>query len=281
MYTGHVGIALAVRGVRDDLPLWALIAIAQACDWVEFVVYPRTPDTPSDLYSHAFPFVVIGAAAAALAVWLWKRSARAAAIAMALYLSHPLMDFVTGLKPLWLGGPSVGLGFIYRPMADFVTQGLVCAVGVAVYCQSLPRARRRQIAALAPLVLLLVLQVASDVRLEWLKRRREHRNSGQRELTWLASQAVERLGDLAPPPVRHVGEALRDGHRPERDVSRYRVARALAVSLRGPDPLLDSESSHGRWFGRATPNVRGTPQLHDERVEDALERRVVVRHKRL
>lgn len=281
MYTGHVGIALAVRGVRDDLPLWALIAIAQACDWVEFVVYPHTPGTPSDLYSHAFPFVVIGAVTAALAVWLWKRSARAAAIAMALYLSHPLLDFVTGLKPLWLGGPSVGLGFIYRPMADFVTQGLVCAVGVAVYCQSLPPARRRQIAAVAPLVFLLALQAASDVRLEWLKRRREHRESIQRELTWLASQAIERLRELAAPPVRHVREALRDGHCPERDVSRCRIARALVASLGGPDPLLDSESSHCRWVGRAAPDARRTPQLHDERVEDALERRVVVGHERL
>ena len=183
MYTGHVAIALAVRGVRDDLPLWSLIAISQACDWVEFVAYSRTPDVPRELYSHAFPFVVIGAGAAALAVWLWKRSARAGAIAMALYLSHPLMDYVTGFKPLWLGGPPVGLGFIYRPMADFVTQGLVCAVGVAIYCQSLPRARRRQIAAVAPLALLLALQAASDVRLEWLKRRREHRESIQGEVT--------------------------------------------------------------------------------------------------
>src|SRR5262245_41301024 len=128
MYTGHVAIALAVRGVRDDLPLWSLIAISQACDWVEFVAYPRTPDLASDLYSHAFPFVLIGAGAAALAVWLWRRSARTAMIAMALYVSHPLLDCVTGFKPLWLGGPSVGLGFIHRPVADFVTQGLVCAI---------------------------------------------------------------------------------------------------------------------------------------------------------
>ena len=92
MYTGHVAIALAVRGVRDDLPLWSLIAISQACDWVEFVAHSRTPNVPEDLYSHAFPFVVIGAGAAAVAVWLWKRSASAAATALALYLSHPLMD---------------------------------------------------------------------------------------------------------------------------------------------------------------------------------------------
>jgi hypothetical protein len=183
MYTGHVAIALAVRGVSDDLPLWSLVAISQACDWVEFVTYSRTPAVPRELYSHAFPFVIIGAGAAAVAVGLWKRSPRAAAIALALYLSHPLLDLVTGFKPLWLGGPPVGLEFIYRPVADFVTQGLLCAVGVVVYRQSLPETRRRRIATIAPLALLLALQAASDVRLEWLKRRREHRESIQRELT--------------------------------------------------------------------------------------------------
>jgi hypothetical protein len=172
MYTGHVAVALAVRGVRDDLPLWSLIAISQACDWVEFFAYPRTPNVPQELYSHAFPFVVIGAGAATVAVWLWKRSTSAAAIALALYLSHPLMDYVTGFKPLWLGGPPVGLELIHRPFADFVVQALLCAAGVVVYRQSLPPARRRRIAAVAPLALLLALQGASDVRLEWLKRQR-------------------------------------------------------------------------------------------------------------
>jgi hypothetical protein len=175
MYTGHVAIALGVRGVRDDLPLWALIVLSQACDWVEFVVYPLTPRALPDLYSHAFPFVVVAAVAAAAAVWLWRRSARAAAIALAVYLSHPLADYITGFKPLWLGGPPVGLGVVHRPAADFLTQAAVGALGFVVYRQSLPSARRRQVAAAAPLVLLLALQGVSDLRLEWVKRRREHR----------------------------------------------------------------------------------------------------------
>ena len=191
MYTGHVAIALAVRGVRDDLPLWTLIAVSQACDWLEFFVHPLTPRTQPDLYSHAFPFVVMGAAVAAAVVWLWKRSSRAAAITFAVYLSHPLADYFTGFKPLWLGGPSVGLGLVAQPGADFIVQAIVCALGFGVYYRSLPQSRRRQIVAAAPLVLLLALQGVSDLRLEWVKRRREHRESIQRELTWLASQAIE------------------------------------------------------------------------------------------
>jgi hypothetical protein len=42
----------------------------------------------------------------------------AAATVMMVYLSHPVLDYVTGNKPLWLGGPSMGLGVIQRPVAS-------------------------------------------------------------------------------------------------------------------------------------------------------------------
>ncbi len=177
MYTGHVAIALATRAARSDPPLWVLVLASQACDWVEFVVYPLTPHAQPDLYSHAFPFVLVAAAAAAAAVWVWRRSTRAAATVFAIYLSHPLLDYVTGFKPLWLGGPPVGLGIIRQPGADFLVQALLCVLGVGVYCRSLPAARRRLVSAAAPLVLLLALQGVSDLRLEWVKRHREHRTA--------------------------------------------------------------------------------------------------------
>ena len=176
--------------MRDDLPLWTLILLSQACDWVEILAYPVTPRAIPDLYSHEFPFVVVAGLVATAAVWLWKRSAGAAAIALALYLSHPLLDLVTGVKPLWVGGPPVGLGLVQRPVADFVTQAAVCALGVAVYGQSLPRARRRHVAAAAPLVLLVVLQGMSDLRLEQVKRRHE-RNAATSPTSPPSIQAVD------------------------------------------------------------------------------------------
>ena len=175
MYTGHVAVALATRGVRRDIPLWALVLAAQACDWVELVVYPFTPRTTNDVYSHAYPFVVIAAPAVAAAMWLWKRSVSAAVTVALVYLSHPLLDYVTGYKPLWLGGPNMGLEVIQRPAADFAVQALVCVVGFAVYWRSLAPTRRRQTVSMAPLLLLLVLQGLSDLRLESNRRRRERR----------------------------------------------------------------------------------------------------------
>src|SRR5689334_5865959 len=172
MYTGHVAIALAVRGVRRELPLWVLVLAAQACDWVELVVHPFAPGAPADFYSHAFPFVALAAAVAALAVCAWKRSLAAAATVFGVYLTHPFADYITSTKALWLGGPPVGLGLIGRPATDFVIQTMVCVIGFGIYWRSLPTSMRRRVWVLAPLVVLVLRQGASDLRLEWVKLRR-------------------------------------------------------------------------------------------------------------
>lgn len=172
MYAGHVAIALGARGLRRDLPLWILVAASQGCDWVELVVHRMTPRSSPDVYSHAVPFVLIPAAIMAVAVWGWKRALGPALTVLAVYLSHPLADLVTGVKPLWLGGPHLGLGFIERPIADLVAQTVVCVLGFVVYQRSLPELRRRSIVAFAPLVFLLGLQGAGDLsRLEFRRRR--------------------------------------------------------------------------------------------------------------
>src|SRR3954466_15410710 len=133
MYTGHIAIALAARGVRRDVPLWILVLATQACDWVELIVHPFTRRTVTEVYSHAYPFVVVTALALAGIVWVWKRSASAAATVLLVYLSHPFADYITGFKPMWLGGPNVGLEVIQRPAVDFLVQALVCIVGVGIY----------------------------------------------------------------------------------------------------------------------------------------------------
>ena len=163
MYTGHVAIALAVRGLRRDLPLWLVVLAAQAPDWVEVICGALGARANAELWSHAFPFVVLGAAVAAVLVRLWTRSTGAALVTFAVYLSHPLADLVTGYKPLWLGGPPVGLRFIDRPVPDFVVQGSLCVLGWLLYRRSLPPNVRRRVIATAPLVTLLAVQAVSDL----------------------------------------------------------------------------------------------------------------------
>jgi len=162
VYTGHVAIALAARGLRRDVPLWMFVVASQVCDWIELFVHRMTPSSTPDLYSHGLPFVLVPAGLLATAVWAWKRSLGAAASVLAVCLSHPVADLATGFKPLWLGGPSVGLGLVQRPIADLVTQSLLCIVCVAIYARSLPPWRRRLLAASAPLAFLLALQAGAD-----------------------------------------------------------------------------------------------------------------------
>ena len=192
MYAGHVAIALGARGVRRDLPLWVLVLAVQACDWVELATHRLTPPGAPDLYSHAFPFVMVAAMIAAGVVWVWKRSTGAAVTVLVLYLSHPFADYFTAHKPLWLGGPSVGLDLIDRPLADFIVQAALCVIGAALYRRSLPPARRRRIAAAAPLVVLLVLQALADSRLEWIRGRRRRVEATDTGRTTMVLQAAMR-----------------------------------------------------------------------------------------
>ena len=178
MYTGHVALALGTRGVRRDLPLFVLVFASQGYDWVELGARLFLSRRAAEVYSHAFPFTLVAASCVALAVWLWKRSVSAALTVMALYLSHGLADYVTGLKPLWWGGPPVGLQLIERPVADFIVQATVCVVGFAVYVRSLA-VRRTSLVRFAvgtPLILLLSLQAVSDF-LVYLQVERRQRSS--------------------------------------------------------------------------------------------------------
>jgi hypothetical protein len=172
MYTGHVAIALGARGVRRDVPLWILIVAAQACDWVEVAVHRMTPRDLPDVYSHALPFVAGPALAMAACIWLWKRSVGAAVAVLVVYLSHPVADLATGIKPLWLGGPNLGFGAIERAGADFAVQAAVCVLAFPFYWRSLPATRRRRIASAAPIVLLVFLQGYADFRLSRVRERR-------------------------------------------------------------------------------------------------------------
>jgi len=174
LYTGHVAIALAARGVRHDVPVWILVLASQGCDWVEIVVHRVTPRSMPDVYSHALPFVLVPAILLAAAVWAWRRSLGAAMTGLGVYLSHPIADLVTGVKPLWLGGPNFGLGFIHDPLADLATQSVLCVACAMIYSRSLSRSRHRLVAAGAPLVFLLSLQgVADGMRLGFRLRRQQ------------------------------------------------------------------------------------------------------------
>lgn len=137
MYVGHLGFALAGKGVRRDAPLWLLVLAAQGCDWLQVVACTQNPDT-SAMWSHSIVAVTSLVVAFAAAGYLLTRSGAVALLGGVVALSHIAADYVTGMKPTWPGGPTVGLDLYAHPAADFLVESVVVIAGWLFYRRSLP-----------------------------------------------------------------------------------------------------------------------------------------------
>jgi len=153
LYAGHAALATLAKGARPRIPIALLVPVAFAPDWLEWF-FDAVGHRNREL-SHSLISVGIGATVVALIYFLVTR-ARADAVAVWLtYASHWPADFVTGLKPTWPGGPTVGLFLYARPMLDFVVESVVVLVCWLVYRRSLPvAARNRTVGWLIPLGLI-------------------------------------------------------------------------------------------------------------------------------
>jgi multisubunit Na+/H+ antiporter MnhE subunit len=101
---------------------------------------------------------------AGFAIYALKtRDLTAASVVAGVILSHVLLDWVTGYKPTWPGGPMIGLGLYSRPVADFIVEGLLIGMGVLLYGRTLPSRQRQWIDVSIMLGALLALQLGIDV----------------------------------------------------------------------------------------------------------------------
>jgi hypothetical protein len=137
MYIGHIGLALAGKGVRRHAPLWLLVLATQGCDWVQAIACVAAPAGASAMWSHSVPAVAVLAATLSLASYQLTGDRGVAALTGALTLSHVLADYVTGVKPTWPGGPMIGLGLYSAPLGDLVVETAVLVLGWQVYRWSL------------------------------------------------------------------------------------------------------------------------------------------------
>jgi hypothetical protein len=159
VYAGHIGFALAGKGIRADAPLWLLVFATQGCDWIEAVACLRNPET-SAMWSHSIPAVLALAGVVGIAAYLFTRKRGIAVVASAVAVSHVAADYVTGLKPTWPGGPIIGLDLYSHPVGDFLIEAVVITLGWLVYRQSLPLASRSRWLTRALVVLLVGGQLA-------------------------------------------------------------------------------------------------------------------------
>ena len=163
MYIGHVGAALGAKRVRTSIGLLVLLIATYTPDWVDTGLCLAGAYNPEGMLSHSIPaialFSVLGFAAYATATRDW----RAALVVAAVIMSHMFLDWITGYKPTWPGGPMIGLRFYDHPIADFIAEATVIVIGALLYARTLPPRKRPWIDVSVMLGALLVLQLAVDV----------------------------------------------------------------------------------------------------------------------
>jgi hypothetical protein len=154
MYIGHFGFALAGKGLLRHAPLWLLVVATQACDWVQAVACVAAPVGTSAMWSHSVPAVAALAVALSFSSYVLTRDRGVAALTGAVGVSHLLADYVTGLKPTWPGGPTIGLDLYSHPVGDLAVELTVLSLGWLVYRRSLPpESRSSRLAWALPVVL--------------------------------------------------------------------------------------------------------------------------------
>jgi hypothetical protein len=163
MYIGHVGAALGAKRVRTSISLLVLLVATYTPDWVDTGLCLSGAYNPEGMLSHSIPAIallaVLGFAAYAIGTGDW----RAALVVAAVIVSHMFLDWITGYKPAWPGGPMIGLRLYDHPIADFLAEGLVIAIGAFAYARTLPPRKRPWIDASIMFGALAALQLGLDV----------------------------------------------------------------------------------------------------------------------
>jgi hypothetical protein len=163
MYIGHVGAALAAQRVRRSIGLLVLLVATYTPDWVDTGLCLAGAYNPEAILSHSIPavllFALVGFAGYAAATRDWS----GALVIAAVILSHMFLDWITGYKPTWPGGPMIGLRLYDHPVLDFVAEGVVILIGALLYGRTLPPRRRPWIDISIMVGALLALQLTIDV----------------------------------------------------------------------------------------------------------------------
>ena len=149
---------MLAKSARPRIPITLLVPVAFAPDWIEW--FFDAADHHNREISHSLISVGIGATLVALAYFIATRRRGDAVAVWLTYASHWPADFITGLKPTWPGGPTVGLFLYARPYTEFVVEGIVIILCWFAYRRSLPlAARHRKVGLLVP-VGLIAMQLA-------------------------------------------------------------------------------------------------------------------------
>ena len=163
MYVGHVGAALAARRVHGPIALWVLLIATYTPDWVDTGLCLAGRYNVDGVLSHSIPAVLSFAVLGLFAYAAFTRDWAGALVVAAVITSHMVLDWLTGYKPTWPGGPMIGLKLYEHPILDFFAEGAVILLGALLYVRTLP-ARRSVWTNFASMAgVLLFLQLSIDI----------------------------------------------------------------------------------------------------------------------
>jgi membrane-bound metal-dependent hydrolase YbcI (DUF457 family) len=162
MYVGHVGVGLGAKRFAPSVALALLVFVTYLPDWVDAALCVTGGYRNAQMFSHSIPAIIILAILAGC-TQIPKRDLRAALIVASVVVSHILLDYLTGIKPTWPGGPTIGLELYRQPFLDLTAEVAVIVVGWALYRSSLPRETRTPRWSTIMLALLVLLQVGVDL----------------------------------------------------------------------------------------------------------------------
>ena len=160
MYAGHIGFGLGAYSFRKTLPLWLLLIAAQIPDWLDAGFCVADIDRgPYGMYTHGFIPVAVAALAVGALAYVLTSDVIGALIVALVVVSHWGLDYFTGIKPTWPGGPMVGMNLYSRPVVDVMLESATILAGWLLYRRTLPESARNNGWTYATLFSLCALQV--------------------------------------------------------------------------------------------------------------------------
>ncbi|MDQ2890126.1 MAG: hypothetical protein M3R65_06165 [Gemmatimonadota bacterium] len=143
MYAGHIGVGLGAYSFRKTIPLWLLLVAAQIPDWLDAGYCITDADRgPYGLYTHGFAAIAIEMLVFGVLAYATTSDLKAALIVALVVASHWGLDYFTGFKPTWSGGPVVGLDLYAHPIIDVVVESATILAGWLLYRRALPTSTR-------------------------------------------------------------------------------------------------------------------------------------------
>lgn len=164
MYAGHVGFALGAYSFRRTLPLWLIVIAAQIPDWLDAGMCIADVDRgPYGLYTHGLVAVGLAAVVFIALTYVLTSDAAGSLLVGFVVVSHYGLDYFTGLKPTWAGGPIIGLHLYDYPAADIALESITILIGWLLYRRAIPGSVRNDGMTYALLFALLALQLLAGL----------------------------------------------------------------------------------------------------------------------